>query len=97
MHNWPRMAVFFKGFNMLWFVVIASVVVGGLRFFVPSHDLSWPGSYEAIAHIFVGFLIAMMIPPETTAEYKERIPALIACFVAITAVELFCFLGGVGK
>lgn len=39
------------------FLVLATIVISVLRFFVPGHDLSWPGTYEAFAHILVGMLI----------------------------------------
>jgi hypothetical protein len=39
------------------FIIVASVAVAVGRFTVPSHGFSWPGTYEAIAHIWVGVLI----------------------------------------
>lgn len=29
------------------------------RFLIPSHTLSWPGTYEAFAHIWCGVLITL--------------------------------------
>lgn len=40
-------------------IVILSVLVGLGRFAVPGHGLSTAGSYEAIAHIWVGALFAL--------------------------------------
>ncbi len=33
---------------------LAAACVGVGRFLVPGHDLSWPGAYEAGAHVWVG-------------------------------------------
>ncbi len=38
-------------------LVVATVILAMLRFQMPSHELSWPGTYEAFAHLFVGGLI----------------------------------------
>ena len=40
-------------------VVMGSVLVGLGRFTVPGHGLSWPGTYEAFAHIWVGVLLCL--------------------------------------
>ncbi len=43
---------------MLTLLLISALLIVVGRFTVPSHGLSWPGSYEAIAHIWVGILCA---------------------------------------
>ena len=43
----------------MWLIVIGSVLVAAGRFTVPGHGASWPGSYEAVAHIWVGVLLAL--------------------------------------
>ena len=45
--------------RVMWLIVIGSVLVAGGRFAVPGHGVSWPGSYEAVAHIWVGVLICL--------------------------------------
>ncbi len=43
-----------------WRVVVlvsVSLLIGIGRFTVPGHGLSWPGSYEALAHLWVGGLL----------------------------------------
>lgn len=57
------------------------VLVG--RFLVPGHDLSWAGSYEAIAHIWVGVML--------TLSWRRNWFAL-ASLVALTMVETVMFL-----
>ena len=37
---------------------VVCIVIAMLRLFVPSHHLSLPGTYEALAHIFVGWCLA---------------------------------------
>ena len=39
-------------------IMVMSILVIAGRFFVPGHALSWAGSYEAFAHIWVGALLA---------------------------------------
>jgi hypothetical protein len=40
-------------------IILASSLVAAGRFTVPGHGFSWPGTYEAIAHIWVGFLVGV--------------------------------------
>lgn len=35
------------------FWLVAAAMAGG-RFLVPGHALSWPGTYEAFAHLWIG-------------------------------------------
>jgi hypothetical protein len=42
-------------------LILVSLLVASGRLTVPGHDLCWPGTYEAIAHIWVGFLLAMIV------------------------------------
>jgi hypothetical protein len=44
--------MYFLGF----FLVALFIAIG--RFLVPGHDLSWAGTYEALAHIWVGYAMA---------------------------------------
>lgn len=37
--------------------LVACLFTGVGRFFVPGHGLSWPGTYEAFAHLFIGGMI----------------------------------------
>jgi len=45
---------------MNYLVVFLSVLAALGRFFVPGHGLSWAGTYEAFAHIIVGFLFGVV-------------------------------------
>lgn len=47
----------------------AAVAVAVGRWFVPGHGLSWPGTYEALAHIWAGIMLALIWPRVYT--YKE--------------------------
>ena len=40
-------------------IAIGSVLAAVGRFTVPGHGVSWPGSYEAFAHIWVGVLLCL--------------------------------------
>lgn len=42
----------------LLLISAAFIVLG--RFTVPSHGISWPGSYEAMSHIWVGIVSAVI-------------------------------------
>ena len=64
----------------LWLVALA---MGVLRFFIPSHELSPSGSYEAFAHLFVGGLIGVWLATRKCKYLK------IAIF--LTLIELVAF------
>ena len=49
------------------FIVIGCAFVAALRFTVPGHGFSWPGSYEALAHIWCGMLIAWALRKDWAA------------------------------
>jgi len=51
-----------------WLIVVGSVLVAGGRFTVPGHAVSWPGSYEAMAHIWVGVLLCLGF----TGDHKKQ-------------------------
>ena len=63
-------------------VIIAVVLIGIARPFIPMHAVSWQGSYEAIAHIVVGGLLG------TWLANRER--WLLISALAVSAVEVLC-------
>lgn len=63
-------------------IVLGSLLVGFGRLLVPGHDLSWPGTYEAFAHIWVGVLL--------TLACQKHWPSLW-CLLTITLVEVVAF------
>lgn len=69
-------------------IVLLSVVVALIRLFVPTHTVSWPGTYEAFAHIWCGYLIALAIL--RPAARKVALWSLIV----ITALEAALFFHG---
>ncbi len=74
---------------MLFIVVSILVAVG--RFFIPGHDLSWAGTYEAFAHIWVGMLLAVIIEDKLKGKRILRSDPFI-CLVLITLLEVVMFL-----
>jgi hypothetical protein len=67
-------------------LIAISIVVAIGRFTVPGHGLSYPGTYEAFAHIFVGFLFAV-------AWLRKDLRWLAIMLVtAISLLELIAFL-----
>lgn len=65
-------------------IVTLSVLIGAGRAFVPGHELSLAGSYEAFAHIWVGVLIGL-------AMQRRWRPLALAMLAAITSVEIYFF------
>jgi len=66
-------------------ILVLSFLTGALRFTVPGHGLSWPGTYEAIAHIWCGVLIA-------TAVLNVRLRAIsLWALTVITVLETWMF------
>lgn len=82
---------------MMWFILIVSMAVAIGRFLVPGHALSWAGTYEALAHIWVGALLVWGLSgPDSPPGRRQRptaswITALI-CLVVLTLVEVVKFL-----
>jgi hypothetical protein len=70
---------------MIVAIVLVSVLVGLGRATVPGHGPSWPGTYEALAHIWVGYLLGLV------ALGRCRRLAL-ACLVVLTVLETVAFL-----
>lgn len=66
-------------------IVIASAIIWIGRFLVPGHDISWPGTYEAFAHIWVGSLL-------TLCFLKNYRKISIWCLLGITALEVVMFM-----
>jgi hypothetical protein len=65
--------------------MIVAVVIAAIRPFMPPHAVSWPGSYEAIAHVVVGSLIG--------AWLVNRQRWLLWTVLPIGAVEVVCAVG----
>jgi hypothetical protein len=63
---------------------LACLVVFVARFTVPSHALSWPGTYEAIAHLLVGGLVG--------AWLASRDRKYLYMFLFLSCVEMAAFV-----
>jgi hypothetical protein len=70
---------------MLWYLIILSLLVAVGRFLVPGHESSWPGTYEAMAHIWVGFLIGM-------GFYSNEKVFAWGLLLIITVLEVIMFM-----
>lgn len=64
-------------------LLLTSIAVGLLRFTVPGHGFSWPGTYEAFAHIWVGVLLVLSF---------QRAYWALPMLVILTLLETVCFL-----
>jgi hypothetical protein len=85
-------------------VIIITIVVVLGRLTVPGHELSWAGTYRALAHIWVGILMVLCIYPERHGpgvglpEHWRDVPVLrlrvvaALCLLLSTAFETFMFL-----
>lgn len=70
-----------------YLLFLSMTLVCVLRLFVPGHELSWPGTYEALAHIWVGYMICLI------AHIQElQKPAFIALVFATTLEVIMFFL-----
>jgi hypothetical protein len=68
------------------FLILGSTVVAMLRFAIPGHDLSLSGTYEAFAHIWVGFMLGVMAFVPSCRWLAGGL------LLAITALETVMFL-----
>ena len=73
--------------NVLILIATTAAVCAG-RMLVPGHGLTWAGSYEAAAHIWVGWVAAVVYFRWKTGE--GRIAFLL--LIAASLLELFMFL-----
>lgn len=67
-------------------LILLAALFSVIRFSIPVHQPSLPGSYEAFAHLFVGGLIGAW------AVSRKWIYMWIV--LALSAVELFAFFTG---
>jgi hypothetical protein len=68
------------------YLIIISVLFGLGRFFIQGHDVSWPGTYEAFAHIWVGILLVFCF-----SKVKEIRWTSIVSLTIITVLEAVMF------
>lgn len=68
------------------YLIIISVLFGLGRFFIPGHDASWAGTYEAFAHIWVGVLLVFCF-----SKVKEVRWVSILSLTIITILEAIMF------
>lgn len=64
-------------------LLIVALAFGILRFSMPSHQLSLPGTYEAFAHLFLGALIG--------AWLVSKNKFYLFLILALSAVETVAF------
>lgn len=69
-------------------LLLTAVAVAAGRFAVPGHGLSWAGSYEAVAHIWVGAMLVIAVGHWREAEGKVAAGLL----AALTVLETVMFL-----
>lgn len=72
-----------------FFVLLATAAVIGGRFLIPGHGLSWPGTYEAFAHIYVGVMFAVAFDRRNIASARIGCGLLL---LLATAIETVMFL-----
>lgn len=60
------------------------------RFYVPGHGLSWPGTYEALVHIWIGYVIKMIADAFQAGE-KAKGWKITGLLVALTVLEIIMF------
>ena len=74
--------------RLLGFMLMSALAVGLGRFTVPGHGLSWPGTYEAFAHIWLGWMIGMAM------IRREHHMLAIVLIVVLSLFELWMFFNG---
>jgi hypothetical protein len=70
---------------MIYFIIVTALVVVAGRFTIPGHGLSYAGTYEALAHIWVGAMIVLAF------DERYRVMAL-AALLGTTVLETVMFL-----
>ena len=67
------------------FLAFSSLFIALGRLTVPGHNLTWPGSYEAFAHLLLGGMIAVGV---LKREYRLEAAWLV---VALSLFEIAMF------
>lgn len=78
--------------NVFWLIGLiaaGSVLIALGRFTVSGHGLSWPGTYEALAHLWCGFLVGVGCFAQKDQGVRWWAWAALAI---ISALELVAFL-----
>jgi len=70
-------------------IIAFAIIIAIIRFFIPPTRLSLSGSYQAIAHIFVGFLIGKYV---VLPDYSRTITRWVIIFLIV--IELLVAIGG---
>ena len=73
---------------MIDYLIALSCLVAIFRLAVPGHDLSLAGSYEAMAHIWVGYLIGVFWLHPGVATRRVA----FTCLVLTTVFEVLMFI-----
>jgi hypothetical protein len=74
--------------GVLFLLLLSTLAVIAGRLFIPGHDLSLAGSYEAAAHIWCGWIV-------TVAYYRRGTPTgriALVFFISATVLETAMFL-----
>jgi len=74
----------------MWWIVVVSVLVGVGRFLIPGHDLSWSGTYEAFAHIWIGALFVFAFQYDFNRPSRRDLSRW--SLVLLTVLETMMFL-----
>jgi hypothetical protein len=77
-------------------LAVSSLLIALGRFTVPGHELSWAGTYEAFAHIWVGILLTLGFYGCRFTSFREFFKSiwwqpLVYLFV-VTNLETIMFL-----
>ena len=82
----------------LLLLVLTTAVVAFTRFHIPTHALSLPGAYEAVAHLFVGsllgaFAVTRSKNPNWLKAFGENLftNVYLQLSLVLSGVELFAF------
>jgi hypothetical protein len=73
------------------YLCFLAVLLGVSRFYIPAHPVSLLGSYEAVAHLFIGGLIGAAA---ATVNHSRRWE-YIGLIVSLSLVEIVAFLYGI--
>lgn len=68
-------------------IIVTSLLVVALRFTVPDRPVfTWPGSYEALAHIWVGVLICLAVQDAPRGVWRKNVPLWSVAIITVVEV-----------
>jgi hypothetical protein len=73
-------------------IIAVAALIGLVRPFLPAHAVSLAGTYEAVAHLFIGGLCGAWLMTSSGGNGARDRALWVYVILGLSAIELACFL-----